>query len=395
MDDLSLVGRNNPLFEKDVADVEYNLRAKIQGSSFLVLGAAGTIGQATAIELFKRGPKRLHVVDISENNLVELVRKIRSSVGYGKGDFKTYCCDIGSKEFNLLISKHAPYDYIFNLAAMKHVRSERDPITLMRLIRTNILDTVNTIEIASHTNANKYFCVSTDKAANPVNLMGASKRIMELFAAQHSDTISISMSRFANVAFSDGSLLHGFHQRFLNKQPFSAPNDVRRYFVTQKEAGLLCLLSGILGHNREIFFPKLNAELHLQQFTAIAKNYLLSRGFEPYECSTEDEAREEFDKLYQSKRWPCFFFKSDTTGEKPFEEFYTSNELLDLERYQEVGVIQSINKYDPVALARFRSDITSMLDRGYWEKTEIVDAIRSVLPSLEYTDTGKYLDEKM
>ena len=280
---------------------EHELKEKITKSKFLVMGGAGSIGQAVCKEIFRRDPKLLHVINLSENNMVELVRDLRSTVGYGSGTFETFAIDCGSIEFNSLIESEGPYDYVFNLSALKHVRSEKDPYTLMRMISVNILNTIKTTKLANKMGAKKYFCVSTDKAANPVNMMGASKRIMEMFLMRESLNQNISMARFANVAFSDGSLLHGFNQRFSKKQPFAAPNDVRRYFVTPKESGELCLLSGLMGENRDIFFPKLSEKLHLIKFSDIAINYLKDRGYEPYECESENEARTNADELINSK----------------------------------------------------------------------------------------------
>ena len=266
MNVLEIIGRDEVLFSADIENFSEELNITIAKSKFLVVGGAGSIGQAVSREIFKRQPKVLHVVDVSENNMVELVRDIRSTIGYGSGEFKTFAIDCGSLEFEALMKNEGPYDYVFNLSALKHVRSEKDPYTLMRMIIVNIYNTVKILQLAKEMGAKKYFCVSTDKAANPVNMMGASKRIMEMFLMRESITQDISMARFANVAFSDGSLLHGFNQRFTKKQPFSAPNDVRRYFVTPQESGELCLLSGLLGNNRDIFFPKLSKKLHLTAF---------------------------------------------------------------------------------------------------------------------------------
>ena len=253
---LQLLDRHEPLLTRDIAIHQQQLEQVISRSSFLVLGGAGTIGQAVCKEIFKRQPLKLHVVDISENNLTELVRDIRSSYGYIAGDFQTFALDIGSSEYDALIESDGRYDYVLNLSALKHVRSEKDPFTLMRMINVNIFNTTKTIEQAIKGGAKKYFCVSTDKAANPVNMMGASKRIMEMFLMRASVNIDISTARFANVAFSDGSLLHGFNQRLEKNQPLVAPNDIKRYFVTAQESGELCLMSCILGDNRDIFFPK-------------------------------------------------------------------------------------------------------------------------------------------
>ena len=282
MDTLDLIGRTAPLFQSDIQQHESELSSLVQSARFLVIGGAGSIGQAVTREIFKRQPKALHVVDISENNMVELVRDIRSTLGYIDGDFRTFAIDCGSREFVALMAAGPGYDYVLNLSALKHVRSEKDPFTLMRLIEVNVLNTISTIAQARAGGARKYFAVSTDKAANPVNMMGASKRIMEMFLMRASLDLPISTARFANVAFSDGSLLHGFNQRFAKRQPISAPNDVRRYFVTPQESGELCLSSCLLGENRDIFFPRLSEELDLTRFSDIAVRYLESLGFEPY-----------------------------------------------------------------------------------------------------------------
>ena len=395
MNALSLIGRNRQLFSEDVNDKRFDLSALVENSKFLVIGGAGSIGQAVTREIFNRDPKVLHVVDVSENNMVELVRDIRSTEGYGSGDFRTYALDCASVEFEALMNREGPYDYVFNLSALKHVRSESDPYTLMRLIMVNIFNTVKTIRLANKLGAKKYFCVSTDKAANPVNMMGASKRIMEKFLMRESLNQNISMARFANVAFSDGSLLHGFNKRFEKKQPISAPKDVRRYFVTPKESGELCLLAGLLGENRDIFFPKLSDKLHLITFSEIAVRYILERGYEPYECESEDEARCRAEELIAKKRWPCYFFVSDTTGEKDFEEFFTGNEDLDMERFETVGVIKNRADFDEDKLEYFTNEIEALRSVGLWTKGDLVKLFYNLLPEFGHKETGKYLDQRM
>ena len=395
MNILDLVGREDELFSSDIRPLDKRLKEIVSGSTFLVIGGAGTIGQAVAKEIFKREPKSLHIVDISENNMVELVRDLRSTLGYGSGDFKTFALDCGSVEFEALFENEGPYDYVFNLSALKHVRSESDPYTLMRMIMVNIFNTIKTLRLAKEMGAKKYFCVSTDKAANPVNMMGASKRIMEMFLMRESVTQVISMARFANVAFSDGSLLHGFNKRFAKKQPFSAPNDVRRYFVTPQESGELCLLSGLLGNNRDIFFPKLSEKLHLITFSEIAVRYLRERGYEPYECASEGEARDRAEELIANKQWPCYFFKSDTTGEKDFEEFFTDNEDLDMERFETVGVIKNQPDFDETKLDGFMNEIEALREKGTWTKDDIVKLYFGLLPEFAHKETGKYLDQRM
>ena len=397
MDLLSLIGRDSELFSSDIVSHEDALKIIIQKSRFLIIGGAGTIGQSVTREIFKRDPKILHVVDISENNMVELVRDLRSSEGYGSGEFKTFAIDCGSLEFEALVNDQGPYDFVFNLSALKHVRSEKDPFTLMRMIIVNVFNTLKTLRMSREMGAKKYFCVSTDKAANPVNMMGASKRIMEMFLMRESLTQDISMARFANVAFSDGSLLHGFNQRFMKRQPFSAPNDVRRYFVTQQESGELCLLSGLLGENRDIFFPKLSEKLHLITFSEIAKSYLKERGYKPYECQSEKEARDRAEELIAKKCWPCYFFTSDTTGEKDFEEFFTDKEDLDMNRFETVGVIKNQPIFDEAKLDEFMIGIDFLREKGAWTKEDIIRLYFGILPEFSHThkETGKYLDQRM
>ncbi|MCB0615001.1 MAG: UDP-N-acetylglucosamine 4,6-dehydratase [Phaeodactylibacter sp.] len=390
-----LIGRVNPLFDVDVNGYSKELQEKVSQNSFLVLGGAGSIGQAVTKEIFKRNPCKLHVVDISENNLVELVRDIRSSYGYIDGEFKTFALDIGSWQYDAFIEQDGDYDYILNLSALKHVRSEKDPFTLMRMIEVNIFNTDKTIRQSITQGAQKYFCVSTDKAANPVNMMGGSKRIMEMFLMRRSQEMAISTARFANVAFSDGSLLHGFNQRIAKGQPIVAPSDVKRYFVTQQESGELCLMSCILGENRDIFFPKLSESLHLTSFSEIAVRYLETKGYEPYECQEEEEARQLAKGLLSKGKWPCLFTKSDTTGEKSFEEFYTDDEKLDLERFQNIGIIKNKLTVDEGKLEYFEKRILEMKERGHWSKPEIIDLFHEMIPGFEHKELGKYLDSKM
>ena len=389
------IGRSDHLFTDDICNHDTMLSKIICRSSFLVIGGAGSIGQAVTKEIFKRNPKKLHIVDINENNLTELVRDIRSSFGYIDGEFKTYALDIGSIEYDAFIKSDGKYDYVLNLSALKHVRSEEDPFTLMRMIDVNIFNTEKTIKQSIENGTKKYFCVSTDKAANPVNMMGASKRIMEMFLMRRSLEMPISTARFANVAFSDGSLLHGFNQRIQKRQPIVAPRDIKRYFVTPKESGELCLMSCIFGENRDIFFPKLSEQLHLISFSEIAVKYLEQLGYEPYLCSSEDEARTLMDTLPDQGKWPCLFTNSDTTGEKDFEEFFTDNETLDMARFNNLGVIKNDPNYSEADLTFFEKSITEWKQNQSWTKDQIVQLFFKTLPSFTHKDTGKYLDSKM
>ena len=321
--------------------------------------------------------------------------------GYIEGDFQTYALDIGSIEYDAFIQADGKYDYVLNLSALKHVRSEKDPYTLMRMIDTNIFNTEKTLEQSIENGVKKYFCVSTDKATNPVNMMGASKRIMEMFVNRRSKDIVVSMARFANVAFSDGSLLHGFDQRLKKNQPIVAPNDIKRYFVLPKESGELCLMACVFGENRDIFFPKLSENLHMMTFSDIAIKYLKQKGFKPFLCKTEKEARSFFDSTFSNsqllgtKQWPCLFTKSNTTGEKDFEEFFTEKETLDLERFENLGIIKNSFPDLQVDLTHFTQSIKNMKFKKEWTKTQLVDLFNYLITDFGHKEVGKYLDSKM
>ena len=392
---LKLIDRKNELFLEDLRKYETRLLKKISTSSFLVLGGAGSIGQAVVKEIFKREPLKLHVVDISENNMVELVRDIRSSLGYIQGDFKTYAIDVGSIEYDAFIKNDGKYDYVLNLSALKHVRSEKDEYTLMRMIDVNIFNTDKTIKQSIKNGAKKYFCVSTDKATNPVNMMGASKRIMEMFLMRGSLDIEISTARFANVAFSDGSLLHSFDQRIKKLQPIVAPNDIKRYFITPKESGILCLMSCIFGKNRDIFFPKLLESLHLRSMADIAVLYIKNEGYEPFLCNDEEEARRLIKTLPSEGKWPCLFFSSDTTGEKDFEEFYTDSEDLEMDRFIDLGVIKNKAIFDENLLTSFVEDIDELKSNLSWSKKILLKQFTKLLPNFRHQEMNKNLDSKM
>ena len=394
MDVLKVIGRKNELFIDDINHYDKFLIDYLSQKRVLIIGAAGTIGHALAKEVFSRSPKCLHLVDISENNLVEVVRDIRSDDGYVVEDFKTFVCDVGSLDFEFLIQMHGPYDLVYNFSALKHVRSEKDIFSLKRMINTNIINSLKINELCMQMNTKKYFCVSTDKAANPVNMMGASKLIMEKLLLSSSNYENISFARFANVAFSDGSLLHGFKQRVFNKQPISAPSDIKRYFISPKEAGTLCLFASIYGQNGDIYIPSDNCKLELTSFTSIAERFLKSLNYVPHICNSENEARNYFRETRKKETWPCYFFESDTTGEKPYEEFYTSNEILNKDEFKDLWVIKK-DKEKKLSSKDFMFEfnrITKILNN---DKEPFIKLFQSVLPDFIHEDTKKYLDDRM
>lgn len=391
---LQYLGRTSEMFDDDLQANHLDLCRLLNNSSCLVLGAAGSIGQAVTRLLMSYSPVKLHLVDLSENNLVELVRDLRSSFDLFPADFQALALDIGSLAYDRFISSDGKYDFVLNLSALKHVRSEKDVFTLMRMIEVNILNTEKTLRQSVQAGVKKYFCVSTDKASNPVNMMGASKRIMELVLASYSNQINISTARFANVAFSDGSLLHGFEKRLQKQQPLAAPNDIRRYFITDHEAAVLCIMSCCFGQNRDVYFPRLN-ENQLISMTSIAEKFLKNHGFTAKLCSTEQEARTLMATLPANGEWPCVFSPSDTTGEKEAEEFYEQQDNPDFNSYQQIGVLHQSAPDDQQQLTHFYQQITHIKAQPVWHKADIVKLFMTTLPGFMHQDTGKYLDGKM
>lgn len=392
-DTLDIVGRSEPLIQLD-AELDKDISKIIKSSRFLVVGGAGSIGSAVCEEIFKKNPKEIHIIDINENALVELVRNLRTKYK-SSALLKTYVIDAGSKSFNMLLESLPRIDYVLNLSAMKHVRSERDPYTLMRMIYTNVIYPYENLKLFERFNIPNYFVVSSDKASNPQNLMGASKKMMEICLSNINTNIKISSSRFANVAFSNGSLPASFISKFSNLQPFSAPNDVKRYFITKEEAGKLCLISALIGNNHDILFPSPESDFNPVSFVDIARNYLLFYGYEMKEVGSEDEARDNFHSLHKKNIWPCYSFKSDTTGEKDLEEFYELDEIqenLDIKNLSKVSMSKNFGINNGI---EFMNDIKSIYASNNWNKKNIVEVFFKHIPSLNYKDLNKYLDDKM
>jgi FlaA1/EpsC-like NDP-sugar epimerase len=387
------LNRKNSFFSNDL-DVYYNEMSDIvKKSRFLILGAGGTIGQALAKELFKMNPKILHAVDISENNLAELVRDLRSSKGYIDGEFKTFALDICSDEYDKFFMDYGKYDYVMNLAALKHVRSEKDPYTIMRMININILSNEKVINQCKIKNVKKYFCVSSDKAANPANIMGATKKIMEMFLIKESVDIDISSARFANVLFSDGSLTYSFLNRIQKHQPIVAPKDIDRYFISKEESGQLCLISTLLGKNNQIFFPKLSKN-NIINFEDLAIKFLEINGFKPRLCKSEKDAREISIKGVKNE-WPCFFSKSDTSGEKKIEEFFLKDEKVILDKFKSIGMINGKKNYPREQIENFKTKIKNFKLTNQWNKKDLLKVFNDTLENFQHIETGKNLDEKM
>lgn len=391
---LKIIGRDSYLFNDDLASYEIHLKELINKSSFLIIGGAGSIGSAVTELLFSFNPKKIHVIDLSENNLAELVRGLRSSIGYIKGEFLTFTLNYGEINFDEFNNAYGPYDYVLNFAALKHVRSERDNFTLHNMIKTNISYVLNNYSFFSHKDTKKYFTVSTDKAANPENLMGASKKIMESLMISMDVNTPVSFSRFANVAFSDGSLLKSFINRLEKLQPITAPNDIFRFFITPKESAILCIFSTIFGKNNELFIPKLNNSFKPEGFHKILTNYLNFNGYELFEVSSEESARLNPLKLIEKKKWPCYLFKSDTTGEKKVEEFHTKEEILIENCFKSINILKLEKIHDPnyVKNLNFFIDFQST---SLNIRRDFLRICNSMVPGFNYKDLKKNLDQKM
>ncbi len=389
-----ITGRKESLLAEDFKTYEKLLREKIQGKPVLVVGGAGTIGSSYIKAMLPFEPSKLVVADINENGLTELVRDCRSrnDIRLPK-DFKSYPVNFGEPVFEKIFRKEGPFSIVANFAAHKHVRSEKDVYSIEAMIENNVIRAKRFLDQLLKSPPEHFFCVSTDKAANPVNIMGASKKLMEEVILAYSDEIKITTARFANVAFSNGSLLAGFIERLMKQQPLSCPADVKRYFVSPRESGEICLLACMLGNSGEIIFPKLDPEKDLVSFKSIAIQFLKETGFEPYECSSEEEAKEKALNI-SDKKYPVYFFESDTSGEKLYEEFFTEEEELDVERFSALGVIKNAER-------RNKSDLNTVINeleqvfKKETSKEEVVNTLNKLLPTFQHIETGLNLDQKM
>ncbi len=389
--------RQKSLLKDDFLQYNTELEKRITNKSVLVIGGAGSIGSSYIKAILKFNIAKLVVVDINENGLTELVRDLRSSVDYNiPNEFITYPVNFGDRVFEKLFRYHGPFEIVANFAAHKHVRTEKDIFSIEAMIENNVLRARKLLDLLLTFPPEHFFCVSTDKAANPVNIMGASKKLMEELIMAYSDKLPIKTARFANVAFSNGSLPLGFLERLNKKQPWSCPLGIRRFFVSPQESGELCLMASIMGESGDIFFPKLDENRDMIPFNQIAIDLLHALGYEPDICQTEEEAKQKAQALTtESKKYPIYFFGSNTSGEKPYEEFFTDNEILDTESFINLGVIKNSKKRNLEQIDEIFTNIHNLFNSNNVTKTGIVSILNEYLPNFKHIETGKNLDMKM
>ncbi len=390
-----VTGRNSSMFAGDIAANSEELKREIANRKVLVIGGAGTIGASFIRAVLPFKPAQLVVVDLSENGLTELTRDLRSTYNmYVPEDYRSYPINFADPVFEQIFRDNGGFDIVANFSAHKHVRSEKDRYSVRALLENNVLKARKLLDLLSEMPPKHFFCVSTDKAANPVNIMGASKRVMEDMIMAYSERFKVTTARFANVAFSNGSLPAGFLERLMKRQPLSAPKDVKRYFVSPEESGQICMLACILGANREIFFPKLGEDQMLT-FSQIADDFLKELNYTVKYCGSEEEARKfAYEMPEDGREYPVYYFASDTTGEKSFEEFYVPGEKLNMTRFTSLGVIEELAMRDINELEKFLQKLNELLPVAN-DKSQIVEALKAYLPNFDHVEKGKNLDAKM
>lgn len=390
-----ITNREKSLFEDDIDQYKSQLSTHIKGKSVLVIGGAGTIGSSYIKALLNFEPSRLYVVDTNENGLTELTRDLRSKHGqFIPNDYKTYPMNFGDEVFRKMFVNEGPFHIVANFAAHKHVRSEKDQYSIEAMIDNNVFKAKEFLDLLTEYKPEHFFCVSTDKAANPVNVMGASKKLMEEVIMAYSNDIKITTARFANVAFSNGSLLDGYIQRIFKKQPISCPSDVKRFFVSPEESGQICMLACILGKSGEIYFPKLGED-EMVNFKDITVDFFNEMQIPIEICSTEENAKSKANDLTNGHPHPIYFFESDTSGEKLYEEFYTEIDELDMDQYQGMGVIKNAIKPAKSQIESCIYELNALMNSRDYDKSSIVELMQKHLPNFEHIETGKSLDQKM
>ncbi|MFM2393932.1 MAG: hypothetical protein RLZZ546_1914 [Bacteroidota bacterium] len=392
----SIIKRQHSFFEKDILNNATILSKNIKGKSVLVIGGAGTIGSSYIKAILKFEPAKLFVVDTNENGLTELTRDLRSTPEqYMPMEYITYPMNFGDPVFEKMFVNEGPFHIVANFAAHKHVRSEKDKYSVEAMIDNNVFKAKKLLDLLVQHKPEHFFCVSTDKAANPVNVMGASKKLMEEVVMAYSNDLKITTARFANVAFSNGSLLDGYIQRLMKRQPISCPSDVKRFFVSPEESGQICMLACILGESGDIFFPKLEEDT-MVNFKDITEDFFAAMSIKTYHCSSEKEAKQKSNDLSNSSSYPIFYFESDTSGEKLYEEFYTEDDDLNMDKYQSLGIVKNAKKVDKTQISDTINDLKLLMDSNEnYDKSSIVAALKKYLPDFDHIETGKSLDGKM
>ena len=392
----SVTERPISMFKADIDANADRLAEEIQGKSVCVIGGAGSIGSSFIKAIVRFHPRSLVVIDLNENGLAELTRDLRSTADIMvPEEYRTYTLNFADPIFTRIFREEKGFDIVANFSAHKHVRSEKDRYSVQALIENNDIKAKKLMDLLTEFPPKHFFCVSTDKAANPVNIMGASKRIMEDLVMAYNKYFKVTTARFANVAFSNGSLPDGWLHRIQKKQPLAAPNDVKRYFVSPEESGQICMLACILGKGGEVFFPKLGEEQMLT-FSAICDQFVKAEGFEKRECGSDDEAKKYAAEMpYETEDYPVVYFKSDTTGEKAYEEFYVPGEKVDMNRFQALGVVEQTLRHNMSEVNDFFIKLENLFEKDDFTKAQVVEAIKEFIPNFQHEEKGKNLDQKM
>ena len=392
----SVTFRPESMFGRDIQANSEKLTAEIKGKSVCVIGGAGSIGSSFIKAVLRFEPAKVVVVDLNENGLAELVRDVRSTEGlFVPDEFRCYTLNFADPIFERIFREEKGFDIVANFSAHKHVRSEKDRYSVQALIENNDIKAKKLMDLLTVYPPKHFFCVSTDKAANPVNIMGASKRIMEDLVMAYNKYFKVTTARFANVAFSNGSLPDGWIHRLQKKQPLAAPSDVKRYFVSPEESGQICMLACILGNGGEVFFPKLGEDQMLT-FSAICDDFVKAEGFRKVQCGSDPEAKEFAARMsYESEDYPVVYFKSDTTGEKAYEEFYIPGEKINMERFSALGVVEQTTRRPMNEVNDFFAELEGIFAKDDFTKAEVVQSIKKFIPNFEHEEKGKNLDQKM